>query len=369
MLNRKKHLDIYLFIMLLVTAAAVAVRTVAVFNELDFQLGHYRDTLLITVADWICIGGVILLLSYFALAPRGVKYRADFSGVSTYLPTALVAGGLIFLAVSLFTEAYRLTRRGPVGIAALREPTVLLPVIAAILALASIYYLFLNSYIAGARSERRASAAFWCVLFLCVYPAYLYFSTALPINAPNKIVDQMAYLFAAVFFLFETRISLGRDRWGAYVAFGLISSLISAYSAIPSLIVYFAKGELISSSIAESALTLSLLIFTVSRLITVRSLYNDEPCEVVNGILAKTREREASPAEGLTFAAGEQLQFEMSILESTEEAEASQEKEKENVPAEEGAELDLKEDEQPVGLDGIEELLDITEEASSEVEE
>ena len=353
MLNKKKHLDIYLVLLLLFTAGGVIMRSIAALGSLDYELGHYADDVLITVSDWVTVGGAVLLFSYVALAPRGCKYRAEFSGVKTYLPTALVSASLIFLTVSLLTDIYRATH-GHIDLDSLRDLTVIMPALSALLAGCSVYYFFLNAYLPSATSTRRAAAAFAAILFLCIYPAYLYFDSGLPINAPNKVVDQMAYLFSAIFFLYEARISLGRDRWGAYVAFGLIASLLTAYSAVPSLIVYFASGEIISNSIAESALTISLFIFIISRLITVRSLYSDEPSETVVGMIARHNARKLEVGGGeLMFTEGEQLEFEMSLLEDPIPA-------AEEAVAEESP-VEISQNE-PISFESAEELSDIAEE-------
>ncbi|MBR0449266.1 MAG: hypothetical protein IIX30_00435, partial [Clostridia bacterium] len=116
-------------------------------------------------------------------------------------------------------------------------------------------------------------------------------------NAPAKITDEMAYLFAAVFFLYETRISLGRGKWRAYVTFGLIAAQLAAYSSIPALIVYFAKGEMISNSIFESVLTFTLFLFITSRLGMVSTLTPDKPCDVAAAIDAKILAEEEKKRE------------------------------------------------------------------------
>lgn len=364
MLNRKKHLDIYLIILTVLTAATVVMRSLAALNDLDYKLGHYSG-ILISVADWITFAGSVLLLSYVALAPRGTKYRADFSGAGTYVPTALVCASLTFLAISLLTDIAAATRGMPLGLTALRNPEIFMPLLSALLALCAIYYFFLNSYIKHTTSERRARASFISILFLCVYPTYLYFSTSLPINAPNKVTDQMAYLFSAIFFLYEARLSLGRDRWGAYGAFGLIAALLTAYSSIPSLLVYFIRGEIISNSIAEGALTLSLFIFITLRLLTVRSLYKDEPSEITVGIVARHNARRTEMAEGeLIFSEGEQIQFDMTL---TEPAEVEEDKQEEAFSeSEEPSDL-RKTEEVPSAYESAEELTDIaTEEEGCE---
>ena len=354
--NRKKHLDIYLIMLTALTVATVIMRSLSALNDLDYKLGHYSGTL-ISLADWITFGGSVLLLSYIALAPRGTKYRADFRGAGTYIPTALVCASLTFVAISLLTHAAAVLKGKLPSLTALKNPEIFMPLLSALLALGAIYYFFLNSYVKDTTSERRAGASFIAILFLCVYPTYLYFSTSLPINAPNKVTDQMAYLFSAIFFLYEARLSLGRDRWGAYGAFGLIAALLTAYSSIPSLLVYFIKGEVISNSIAEGALTLSLFIFITLRLLTVRSLYKDEPSEITVGITARHNARHKKMAEGeLIFSEGEQIQFDMTLIEPADSAADMPEA---GLPASEEPSDAEKADDAPTAYESAEELTDI----------
>ena len=150
-----------------------------------------------------------------------------------------------------------------------------------VLGIFAIVHFIMTAILTEASSALRAGLGLCAVSFLALYAAYLYFSAELPINSPNKIVDQMAYLFAAVFILYEVRISLGREIWGAYVTFGLISALLTAYSAIPSLICYFAKGQTVSNSIYETALTLALFIFILARLALALRLPKDKESEFI----------------------------------------------------------------------------------------
>ena len=128
----------------------------------------------------------------------------------------------------------------------------------------------------------------------------------------------MAYLASAIFFLYESRISLGRDRWRLYISFGLASGLLCCYSAIPSLITYFVKGEIISDSLAETLLTLSLAVFIISKLMLIPQLYDDKRANIVEKIIAWNEQRRADIGDSdLTVAEPEQLSFELIESEST----------------------------------------------------
>lgn len=369
MQNRKKHLDIYLIVLALFAVTTTVLRTIAALTEFDYTYGQYTKTALITASDWVLFSGCVILLSYLAAAPRREKYHASFNNEHTYVPSALVAASLIFLSVSLLSSTLRSIK--PFYPERLRDITVIMPLASAILAIVSVYYFFLNAYVKDVASTKRASASFTAILFLCVYPAYLYFSEALPINAPNKVVDQLAFLFCAIFFLYEARISLGRDRWSVYAAFGLVAALLCAYSSIPSLIVYFAKREMISNSLAENALTLSLLIFIVSRLILMRKLPNDTPTELVVKISERSEARrsEIGDSDIIQSQSGEQLEFEMSVMTNTaEDIEDTQEKRTEDFASDTSAEEEAEAYETAEELCGITENEEDTEQDSDSTE-
>ena len=160
-----------------------------------------------------------------------------------------------------------------------------------ILAMASACYFTVSTFIIRRRSMKRADLGIIVLVFICAYVAYLYFSTTLPINAPNKVIDQMAYLGAALFFLYETRLSLGREKWRAYIACGFIAALLLAYSSIPSLVLYFARGRIMSDSIYETALSFALLFFTLSKLLLTTVLVEDKESPVVTKIIEASKKR------------------------------------------------------------------------------
>jgi hypothetical protein len=85
-----------------------------------------------------------------------------------------------------------------------------------------------------------------------------------------------------LFFLFETRISIGRERWRAYRAFGLVALLLTAYSSFPSLLVYAVDGAVISNSIYETILSFSLSLFIAARLVLTSQLRANEESKTVS---------------------------------------------------------------------------------------
>ena len=156
----------------------------------------------------------------------------------------------------------------------------------------SIVYLVLNTVFVRTVSIRRASFGLAIIVFLALYLSYIYFDSRAPINSPVKIVDQLAFAFSAVFFLYEIRLSLGREKWKSYIIFGFIAAALSAYSAIPAIIVYFTLNRIIATSIYESILTLTIFIFIAFKLILIDRLTDAGESSFVIKLKKAAKERE-----------------------------------------------------------------------------
>lgn len=297
MKNSQKHLRIYLFSLFAIIASASLLRTVAILSNLDFATGYFDKKPLIIVANALVIAMAILSLSYPVVAKR-VKLVAAFDNTATNLPSGLAAVALIFISANLLSTE---SLGGTSGV---------LSFLSALLALvASVYFLY-NALVQRRKSMIRGWLCLAAVMFLIIYASYLYFDVSLPLNSPNRVTDMMAYLFAAVFFLFEARISIGRDAWHRYIVFGLIASLLTAYSSIPAIITYFVRGAVISNSVAESALSFTLFIFITARLILVSELSEDEKSEFAVLVEDISKKRLTELSEGLSSPARENVNVE-----------------------------------------------------------
>lgn len=254
--TKQKKLNAYLFLFTLLAAVTVSMRTIASFISLN-GYGYYEGDLC-TSANITVALGCLILFTYALVHRKDEGKVASFGGPLTYAPGAPLAICLVLLGASFF-------RRATSG--ALEK--LLLPALGILGIASALYFLFAVLYEIKL-CDLRAVFGMVCALFLILYAGFLYFDTALPINATAKLTDQTAFVLAALFFLYETRISLGQERWPLYTAFGFVSSLLCAYSSIPSLILYFFEGKIISNSIEESFTVFFLFLYIFSR--TVLSL-------------------------------------------------------------------------------------------------
>lgn len=300
MKNKNKVFVMYSSIFIISLIATVTMRTVALFLHFDENRIYFNPKALIQVSDYFLVAVCILFVTYIFTAGRDVKLIPDFTSPATYIPTGLVATALIFMEVALFKRSYatikkiRLLKHMHSNETSTETLVLVILIITALLSVLSIVHFALTALDEGHSSSKRANFGLCTVMFLSLYTIYLYFSSELPINAPNKMLDQMVYLFSAVFFLYETRLSIGRERWRQYIAFGFIAAAIAAYASIPAIIYYFAKGAVISNSIYEITLSLALFIFITARIFLASRLIEDKRSPFVSALAFASDTRDAA---------------------------------------------------------------------------
>ena len=334
-----KRLKIYILIMLAVGLVSSALRTVACLYDLDIALGYFENDTLINIAGIVLWIGVILLLGYIVIS-AGVNLRPSFTSPLSYIPTGIVSVALLFIGARILSsldiieikrallEFLRTDGAADIPSAILKLLGTCLPLFLVLLIIGSIAHLFLSGYFTSEQSVLRGYFALSTVLFLAIYVGYLHMQKGVQINAPNKITDQMAYVFSALFFLFEARISLGRQKWNWYAAFGLAAAALSLYSAIPSLITYFVKGEIISASLEENLLTLSLFVFITTRLAVTAMLPENKETSGVTALRTAAEERRSAMKSGeIQENIDDQLVFELPTIDARDDEDIEQSEE------------------------------------------
>ncbi|MBQ3015836.1 MAG: hypothetical protein IJD79_03545 [Clostridia bacterium] len=299
-MNQKAKLKrIYLPLLLLTVLVSVTFRIAAVLADFDVSTGYFGSKALINTASVAVVIGCILLFTYAFVGAKGEKLIATFTTPETYVPSGAIVTALIFFAVSTYARIknFDFSFRGQLSAKAIIAhvaknlpefiSAALIP-----LALAAAVYFILNAANEKRASVARAGFGIAAVIFFALYTCFLYFDKTLTINAPNKIVDQMAFLFAALFLLYEIRISLGRECWHLYMAFGFIAAALSAYSSIPSIVLYLTGGGAVSHSIEENAVSLCIFIFAFSRVLLAAKLEPDRESEFVLAMRDGARARD-----------------------------------------------------------------------------
>lgn len=322
MKNKAGLFGIYLPFFALIALGTTALRTVALFLHFDAETGYFSYKTLISISDYAVIAAAIFFLSYLFTARRDIALIPDFTSAATYIPTGIVSAALIFMPFALIRRADSIldyiaeltdvgTRSALSQIPSQRLLFVVV-IVTMLFSVASLVHFALTALVESHSNSKRANMGLCTVVFLCLYAMYLYFSSELPINSPNKSLDQMAYLFAAVFFLYETRLSCGREKWRPYIAFGFIAATIAAYASIPSIIYYVVRGEVTQNSVYELLLTFALFVFITARILQTTALTQNRDSEMALALAfaSDTRTEEITPKpveEEVTEIVGEPI--------------------------------------------------------------
>ncbi len=329
--TNSKRLGIYMLLMLIGTSVATALRTVACIGHLDYSTGYFTEKSLIPVANAVIIATVILMLGYPIIASK-VKLRASFSTSATYIPSGILAVAVFFAGVRALSYAMSIAAYPIRSLKTPINPSAIIGALVFVFSLATVAYLFFNTYFTDAKSDVRAYLAIGAIAFFALYAMLTYLDGSLSTNSHGKLVNQMAFLFAAIFFLYEVRISIGREMWRAYATFGLMAAALSAYASIPTIITYYVKDTLIyapagarSVSSLEGCMVLLLLfIFIISRLALTATLAEEKENKLIKAMSEYAERREERVDESFArhqdvFAAKQLSIFEISGVETPPE--------------------------------------------------
>lgn len=285
-MKKLRTFDLYLIPLFFVSITAATLRTVALLTSFNSVTMHFDDKVAITIANVLIALTVIGFGSYLFLGEKERELIAKSGNASSYIPAGIMGIALLFMGAQCFGMAFSNRYQGIL-------PT--LGLLCGILAFLSAGSFFLSVFIEKNEHAHKAIFSLFIVFFLALYSVILFFNREYhPTNSPNKTVDQFAYVAAALFFLYDSRIYLNRAKWRGYVTFGLIATLLCSYSAIPSLIVYLANGYVVSDSLFESLLTLAIAVFTCSKVLQFASLTPADECDAAKsiGALAMMRQDE-----------------------------------------------------------------------------
>ncbi len=274
-MKKLRNIDLYLILLACSGISSIVLRTFALLTSFNTVTMHFDDKIAITVGGAIIMLAIIGFISYLFPGVKELDLIAKNDNAASYIPAGVVSIALLFIGV----------KNLELGIGTSQDPLRALWIASGILAFLSIGSFFVSIFIQKNENTLKAAFSLSIVFFLVIYAMALFFNREThPTNSPNKIVDQMAFVSASIFFIFESRIPLGRAKWRPYVVFGLIAALLTAYSAVPSIIVYVANEYLVSSNIIESMLSLALSFFIFSKIYQTKRLTENVECSEAKNI-------------------------------------------------------------------------------------
>lgn len=294
--KRTNRVGFYLPLFLIVVPTVVAMRTVAYLDHMN-KFGHFNSTSLIMAANiTTSVFAILFLLHSLSHHRNDSVPQEGFSNYPTYVPSGILSVATIFVVYELISSMIPTFK----SIASYGEKISIesiIVIIAPVAGVASVVSLLLNIVIESKMSQIKSLFGIFTIFFLALYSISIYFDMSSAANVQQRSLTILAIILSAAFFLFETRISLGRSKWHAYVGFGLSSATLLYYASIPALIYYFKNGSIVpGSSIIQLLFMLALGIYITSRVFLLAYAHEDEVCELTDQILDMVHERNKNSA-------------------------------------------------------------------------
>lgn len=289
-LHERNRLGIYLPLFILGSISSVTLRTVAFFRDLDVQTGYFTEKTLITIAGAVTAGTcLILLLHAFSHTRKDSTPKIRFDNATTYVPLGGLAASVLLLSYNILSETVKSLSEGK----SINNVYLVITIICCVLGLLSVGTFVMDLLIERVESQLRGAFTLCTVMFFALYSANVYFSDSMAENSQQKILTELAFIFASAFFLYEARISLGTQKWHAHAAFALAASVLLANASIPSLILLFVRGaDAVENNVYELAAMLAMTIFITARAVLIAFCPEDELCELADAITDMEYERE-----------------------------------------------------------------------------
>ncbi|MBR5044353.1 MAG: hypothetical protein IKX66_03295, partial [Clostridia bacterium] len=262
----KRIFRLYLTLTLLLSAAVIVLRTIALLSAgFDRANGYFAlHSLPHEIARLATVIGVILLLTQLAPLKGKMEIRDPGKGLPVIFSVALV--GILILAFSLF-RVFELH----LGSLRVRLSNGSISLQAVIFCVASAFFgataAICSVFSVAKRQVLNAVHAFAAMsvsLLALFYTLFLYFDFKLPMNADVKIASQAAFLSVALFFLCEARIALDRPVWTLYTAVGMSALLLTSTVAVPNLLYAIIRQAPVLDSSIDDFLLLGFAIYILA---------------------------------------------------------------------------------------------------------
>ena len=305
----KRIFRLYLTLTLLLSAAVIVLRTIALLSAgFDRANGYFAlHSLPHEIARLATVIGVILLLTQLAPLKGKMEIRDPGKGLPVIFSVALV--GILILAFSLF-RVFELH----LGSLRVRLSNGSISLQAVIFCVASAFFgataAICSVFSVAKRQVLNAVHAFAAMsvsLLALFYTLFLYFDFKLPMNADVKIASQAAFLSIALFFLCEARIALDRPVWTLYTAVGMSALLLTSTVAVPNLLYAIIRQAPVLDSSIDDFLLLGFAIYILAHF----SSLTVKPVQTASGLAGKilAETEAAAEAEPVDREDVEQISF------------------------------------------------------------
>ncbi len=294
----KTAYSVSLILAIVLALAAVAIRTFLFFAEYDEALGHFAPlSLMNDVFNVLILVSIIAFIIPSIIMRKAKDLRVSYADIPTLFSTAFLSIALLLFAIFILIDASTLQKSGA---------SLFLSVLCFIFALGSIPYYILRICTIGIKSEIYALLSLFPILLGCTFAFYFYFDKTMYMNSPVLILHQIAAMFIAFFALGESRIELGRVKWGLYIAVGLTAFTVTLADSLPFLFYIPSAQNATHGATAIAFLVFAFSLYTISRVFAIYAL-NSRDAEGLITFFKTIYDKKAnakgaeSPAEQLTI--------------------------------------------------------------------
>ncbi len=225
---------ILLFVAISCALAFTAVRTIALIDEFDADIGYYaHDAVFPDVFAWGGLFAVIIIfITSFAIRRtlNGAVLDSD-SGAVTF-SAALMAFMIIAVCISDLFNFSAVKSAGALYIITILSMVFSIP--------AALYCLFAVAMPVKSKDVRTVLAIFLMLWFFTV-TLKIYFADGLALNDPNRTLELTAVALYLFYFVNECRYANGNAKGWSYAAFGLSALVIGGMYCLPNIILALMK--------------------------------------------------------------------------------------------------------------------------------
>ncbi len=236
-----RNIIYYLLCALVLAVGGIVLRTYALFNCFDKEIGYYAvDAVLPDVFHILCIAVCILALVFVFILPTNKKYEYK-SRISVGICGKV---GSIFALVGTATYAsYSLVSLsddmpaafGPVAKTSVISAVSLFVLIFGVL---SAIYFLLVFFGKTKKGDNHALFGYCSILFVLMILAKSYFDFYTTMNSPNKLLSQTTLMFCMLYMLCELRFSLKISAPRLYGGLSVAAIYFTFVSSIPGIIAF-----------------------------------------------------------------------------------------------------------------------------------
>lgn len=236
-----KNMTYYFFVALVLATVGTVLRTYALFNCFDRDIGYYAtDAVLPDVFHILCVAVCLFALAFVFILPKIKNYDykvcvsvRTFGKVGAIFALVGTATYALYSLISLSDDVP--TSFGPVAKSSVVNAVSLFVSIFGVLAF--IYFLLV---LLGKteKSDNHTLFGYCHILFVLMILAKSYFDFFTTMNSPNKLLTQTTLMLCMLYMLCELRFSLKNSVPRLYSGISLAVIYFTLVSSVPGIIAF-----------------------------------------------------------------------------------------------------------------------------------